>query len=155
MRFLVLATDYDGTLAHDGIVSEASLDDLQRFRESGRKLMLVTGRRLGELIETFPQLDDNFPMVVAENGALLYLPDTHEEKALAEAPSSAFIGALRARGVAPLAVGHVIVATLDTEKEKVLDVIQEMGLELQLIFNKGSLMILPSGVNKASVSMLR
>lgn len=150
MRFLALATDYDGTLAHDGIAKAETLEALQRFRESGRKLILVTGRRLGELKETFPELDTAFDMVVVENGATLYFPDTNEERRLSEAPSPAFTESLRRRQVSPLAVGQVIVATLDNEKDKVLAAIEELGLELHLIFNKGSLMILPSGVNKAS-----
>ncbi len=150
MRFLALATDYDGTLAHDGVVSSESLEALRRFRESGRKLILVTGRRLGELVDAFPELDVSFDMVVAENGALLYIPDTKEEKDLSEAPSPDFVAALRRQDVSPLAIGRVIVATLDTEKEKVLGTIEELGLELQVIFNKGALMVLPSGVNKAS-----
>src|SRR5262249_11847174 len=33
---------------------------------------------------------------------------------------------------------------------KILDAIHSLGLELQVIFNKGSLMVLPSGVNKAT-----
>src|SRR5262249_40942878 len=32
----------------------------------------------------------------------------------------------------------------------VLDAIHELGLELQVIFNKGSVMVLPSGTNKAT-----
>ncbi|TIO95793.1 MAG: DUF87 domain-containing protein, partial [Mesorhizobium sp.] len=31
-----------------------------------------------------------------------------------------------------------------------LDVIKELGLELEIIFNKGAVMILPSGINKAT-----
>src|SRR5437764_8324054 len=141
MRFLVLATDYDGTLAHDGRVTTETLQALGRVRESGRKLILVTGRRLGELIETFPELDTSFDMVVAENGALLYVPRTKEEKVLSEAPSHLFVEALHRRYVSPLSLGHVILATLDTEKDKVLDAIQQLGLELQVTFNKGALMI--------------
>ena len=33
---------------------------------------------------------------------------------------------------------------------KALEVIRDLGLELQVIFNKGAVMILPSGVNKAT-----
>jgi hypothetical protein len=32
----------------------------------------------------------------------------------------------------------------------VLDVIRELGLELEIIFNKGAVMVLPSGINKAT-----
>ena len=69
MRYLALATDYDGTLAKDGRVDEPTLEALERFRDSGRRLILVTGRELDELLEVFPQVD-LFERVVAENGAL-------------------------------------------------------------------------------------
>ena len=46
MYFLALATDYDGTLAHDGVVDPDSLAALRRLKNSGRRLILVTGREL-------------------------------------------------------------------------------------------------------------
>jgi len=49
-------------------------------RKSGRKLILVTGRELDDLIKVFPRID-LFDRVVAENGALLYRPATREETA--------------------------------------------------------------------------
>jgi hypothetical protein len=55
-----------------------------------------------------------------------------------------------ARGVSPLSVGHVIVATWEPHHHAVLEAIKELGLELQVIFNKGAVMILPAGINKAS-----
>jgi hypothetical protein len=51
--------------------------------------------------------------------------------------------------VAPLSTRRVIVATWQPHEETVLEVIRELGLELQVIFNKGAVMVLPSGVNKA------
>ncbi|TJV10941.1 MAG: HAD-IIB family hydrolase, partial [Mesorhizobium sp.] len=56
MYFIALATDYDGTLAHDGIVVEKTLAALERFKKSGRKLILVTGRELPDLKRVFPEL---------------------------------------------------------------------------------------------------
>lgn len=38
MRFLLLATDYDGTLASDGKVNDQTPAALERLRGSGRKL---------------------------------------------------------------------------------------------------------------------
>ncbi len=55
MRCLALATDYDGTLAHDGRVEEPTLHVLERLRRSGRKLVLVTGRELDDLLAVFPE----------------------------------------------------------------------------------------------------
>ena len=42
MRYLALATDYDGTLAHDGAIDHATVNTLERLRATGRKLILVT-----------------------------------------------------------------------------------------------------------------
>lgn len=149
MRYLALATDYDGTLATEGQVQPATLDALKRLRESGRKLLLVTGRHLDDLAQVFPQMDW-FDCVVAENGALLYFPETRETQLLGERPPEAFIQALQARQVEPLGVGHVIVSTWHPYETVVLETIRDLGLELQVIFNKGAVMVLPSGLNKAS-----
>ena len=46
---IALATDYDGTLAEDGNVSAATIESLERFKDSGRRLIMVTGRELPEL----------------------------------------------------------------------------------------------------------
>ncbi|MUG94998.1 HAD-IIB family hydrolase [Scytonema sp. UIC 10036] len=149
MRYFVLATDYDGTLATDGRVSDETIEALKRLRLSGRKLILVTGRELEDLQRAFPELD-LFDCVVAENGALLYSPASRQEKALGSKPPEEFIKALRDRKVDPLSVGRVIVATWHPNETTVLQTIRELGLELQVIFNKGAVMILPSGINKAA-----
>lgn len=149
MRFHVFATDYDGTLAHHGTVSGATLAALERARATGRKLLMVTGRELPDLERVFPRLD-LFDAIVAENGALIYRPATRTARALADAPPPAFVEALRARGVERISVGQVIVATWEPHETTVLETIREMGLELQVIFNKGAVMVLPSGVNKAT-----
>lgn len=149
MRYLGLACDYDGTIAHHGTVDESTIAALERVRSSGRKLVLVTGRELDDLFSVFPRID-LFDRVVAENGALLYQPATKEEKPLGEPPPKEFIDRLRSAGVSPLSVGRVIVATWQPQETTVLTLIRELGLELQVIFNKGAVMVLPAGVNKAS-----
>src|ERR1041385_9018372 len=109
MRFLALAADYDGTLAAHGHVSRSTLDALQRFTESGRKLIMVTGRQLADLQAVFPHLE-LFSRVVAENGALLYDPRSKSQRVLAEPRNLAFVDELRRRGV-PISIGNAIVAT--------------------------------------------
>jgi hydroxymethylpyrimidine pyrophosphatase-like HAD family hydrolase len=148
MRYMLLATDYDGTLASQGHVREDIIESLKQVRSSGRKLALVTGRHLPDLIGVFPQLD-LFDVVVAENGALLYRPGTREEQLLGEAPNPKFIKLLEERGI-PASVGRGIVATWEPHQDAVLDCIRELGLDLQVIFNKGAVMVLPAGINKAS-----
>jgi hydroxymethylpyrimidine pyrophosphatase-like HAD family hydrolase len=153
MNWLALATDYDGTLADDGAVGADVLRALVRFRESGRKLVLVTGRQLDDLRRVFPEMDV-FHRVVAENGAVLYTPPSPSSppcvRALASPPPPELAAALRLRGVTPLSTGLVILATWQPHEHTVLAAIQEQGLELEVIFNKGAVMVLPTGVNKAT-----
>src|SRR3954453_3759831 len=105
MQFLVLATDYDGTLASAGKVDARTLTALDKLRASGRKLVLATGRHLLDLCNVFP---------------------------------------------IPFSVGRAIVSTWQPNEESVLRAIRELGLDLQVIFNKGAVMVLPSGVNKGT-----
>lgn len=149
MRYLALCSDYDGTLAHHGAVGEPILAALKRLRASGRKLVLVSGRELEDLQRVFPHLE-LFDRLVLENGALIFNPATRKERLLCERPPAAFVEALRARGVAPMSVGRAIVATWEPQQQAVIAVIREQGLKLQLIFNKGAVMILPAGVDKAT-----
>lgn len=149
MRYLALATDYDGTLAHRGEVDEATFTALARLRESGRKLVLVTGRELDELTTVCPRLD-LFDRVVAENGALLYRPAWLESKVLAARPPESFVEALRARGVTPISVGRVVVAAWRPHETTIAEVIGESGLDLRIVLNKRAVMVLPAGVTKAS-----
>ncbi len=149
MRYLALACDYDGTLAKDGRVAAATLKALERLRESGRRLILVTGRELENLMSVFGEIG-LFDIAVLENGALIYRPGDRSTKLLAEAPPEAFVELLRQRDVAPLSTGRAIVATWEPHETTVLEAIHEMGLEMQVIFNKGAVMALPSGVNKGT-----
>jgi HAD superfamily hydrolase (TIGR01484 family) len=119
MHYVALATDYDGTVAHDGVVEESALAALERLRTANRRLILVTGRELPDLQRVMPRLD-LFDLVVAENGALLYRPAVSEERPLAEPPPQRFVERLRELGVDPLSVGRVIVASWEPNEGRVL-----------------------------------
>ena len=108
----------------------------------------MTGRELDELKALFPE-HNLFDRVVAENGALIYNPSTLEERSLGDGPPEQFVQYLRDNRVAPLSVGKVIVATWEPHQNMVLEAIKKFGIERQVIFNKGAVMVLPSGVNKA------
>jgi HAD superfamily hydrolase (TIGR01484 family) len=149
MHYSALATDYDGTLAQDGRVASLTIQALERLRKSGRRLILVTGRELPELLSVFPRAE-LFDRVVAENGGLLYDPATQSMRTLAEAPAPTFVNELKRRGVDPLSVGRTMVATIERHEHSVKETISALGLRLQVILNKGSVMVLPSGVDKAT-----
>jgi HAD superfamily hydrolase (TIGR01484 family) len=148
MHLLVLAADYDGTLASDGKVDDSTIEALERVRSSGRKLILVTGRHLPDLCKIFPNLE-LFDRVIVENGGVLYRPQTREQKLLTEPPDERFVSLLQQRQV-PFSTGRTIVATWHPHEEEVLKAIRDLGLELQVTFNKGAVMVLPSGVNKGT-----
>jgi hydroxymethylpyrimidine pyrophosphatase-like HAD family hydrolase len=147
--FVALATDYDGTLAHNGKVDDDTVEALGKLKASGRKSILVTGRELADLERAFARLDA-FDLIVCENGALLFDPADKKETPLADPPPAALIERLGALGVTPLSVGRAIIATWEPNETLVLEAIRELGLEQQIIFNKGAVMVLPSGVNKAT-----
>jgi hydroxymethylpyrimidine pyrophosphatase-like HAD family hydrolase len=148
MRFQALAVDYDGTLAHDGRVDESTVGALDRARKRGLRNLLVTGRELTSLLNTFERAD-LFERVVAENGAVLYDPSTSAMDVLAGAPPPAFLTALEQAGV-PFSVGHSIVATVLPYDESMRKIIRWLGLEWHVILNKRAVMAVPSVVTKAT-----
>jgi phosphoglycolate phosphatase (TIGR01487 family) len=148
MHFILLATDYDGTLARDGEVDDETLDALERLQTSGRKLLLVTGRHLPDLSKVFSRLD-LFDRVIVENGGVLYNPRTREERLLCDPVDPRLVAALKKRNV-PFDVGRTVIATSRPYDTVVLDAIRDLGLDLQIIFNKESVMVLPSGVDKGT-----
>ena len=149
MRYYALAADYDGTLAENGHVENRVIGALERLRSSGRRSIMITGRRLEELQNVFPRLD-LFDGVVVENGAVLYWPETREVEILGAPPPPEFLAALQKRGVSPLATGLVIVATVHPNEHAIIDTIRELALELHVVFNGLNVMVLPPRVNKAS-----
>jgi HAD superfamily hydrolase (TIGR01484 family) len=149
MRYLALAVDYDGTVAtHDKLAESARLA-IERLRTSGRRIVLVTGRRVRSLLAVCPAVS-SFDLVVAENGAVVYDPSRREEIVLGMPVPNALVERLRERGVAPIEVGKVLVATSDPHGTVVSETIRELGLELQVIVNRSSIMVLPPGINKAT-----
>ncbi|HZS66945.1 MAG TPA: HAD family hydrolase [Burkholderiales bacterium] len=149
MRYLALATDFDNTPASEGRVSGAARAALGRLRASDRRAILVTGRLLDDLLRLCDCID-LFDYIVAENGALLYEPKSRESTLLGEPPPPQFVETPRRRGVQPLEVGKVIVATHAPRDANVLEAIRQLGLELHVIFNLNAVMVLPAGINKGS-----
>ena len=148
MKYKVLATDYDGTLAFDGVVDDDTAHALKRARESGLRLVLVTGRELSDLFNTFPRVD-LFDLVVAENGAVLHVPSDGSIEVLAEGAPPEFVATLQRAGI-PLSVGHSIVATVTPHEQVVFDAIRDFALRWHVIFNKEAVMALPENVTKAT-----
>ena len=121
---------------------------LKALKENGRRLILVTGRELRDLQKVFPG-HGKFDRIVTENGAVIYDPATQRERTLAPLPPAHFVEVLKQRKVKPLSVGRCIVATWEPNEKIILEIIRDLGLELQMI-SGGAVMVLPAGINKAA-----
>jgi hydroxymethylpyrimidine pyrophosphatase-like HAD family hydrolase/GTPase SAR1 family protein len=149
MRYVALAAGYDGTLARDGHCDERCVEALRSLAATGRKLILVTGRVLRELLEIFPEAR-LFDYVVAENGAVMYRPATRQSAILAQAPPEILLQELERRHVTPMSVGSSSITTLPSKRDEIRDALRKLGLDFQIVPNDGVLSVLPGGVDKAS-----
>jgi hydroxymethylpyrimidine pyrophosphatase-like HAD family hydrolase len=148
MNFDALAIDFDGTIAFDGTVDDATAAALRRARDAGLRLVMVTGRELPDLFRTFNDVA-LFDRIVAENGAVLYEPASESIEVIGQPAPAALVDALASRGV-PISVGQSIVATIEPFEHEVLSAIRDLSLEWHVIFNKGSVMALPADITKAT-----
>lgn len=148
MKPRVLALDFDGTIAVNGAVDANVAATIQEARGAGLLAVLVTGRILSDLEALFcsPPL---FDAIVAENGAVLKLPDLPSPITLSQEPDHRFLAELRTRGIRHQSGQCVVEAGADAAP-KVIEIIRSLGLPLGITFNLGRLMVLPHGVSKAS-----
>ncbi len=146
--FKALACDYDGTLASNNRIGAEALAALSRAREAGLRLVLVTGRTFFELLRVCDRLD-LFDAVVAENGGVLYFPEPGLIRDQAPPPSPRLLAELDRRGIA-FQVGRVIVGVARTDEEAVQEVLAATGVNLELIYNRAALMLVPPGISKGT-----
>lgn len=146
--FRTLATDFDGTLTHDGRrPDERVLAALRQARDQGCLVVLVTGRILSELRSVFPDFEDHFDAIVAENGCVFW--HRNQYRRLADPVNRQLALELARRGV-KVRVGDVLLAGQASDRVAVLEEAHRLELDCQLVFNRSELMILPSGVNKGT-----
>ena len=149
-RYVALACDYDGTLASDGAVDEATLAALGRRARHRAAADPGHRTRAGRAAGRLPAPGPVRPRRRRERGGAVPARRAARAGRWPSRRRRTFVTELRERGVGPLSVGRVIVATWEPHEDAVLEVIRDLGLELQVIFNKGAVMVLPSGVNKAT-----
>ncbi len=145
MKFGVLALDYDGTIARDGVLDPGVRASIRDLRARGISVVIVTGRILSELNQVAGDLRF-VDAVVAENGAVLNFQNGHS-RLLGNPPPAVFLDELRRRGL-EFQVGQCVVELDAVSALGVLTIIRELELPLSLLFNRGRLMVLPQGVSK-------
>jgi len=145
MKFRVLALDYDGTIAQNGVLDPSVKAAIIEARAHGIVVVLVTGRILSELINLVGDLSF-VDAVVAENGAVLSFLSGHS-RVIGQPPPAVFVEELRQRQI-EFAEGECVIEADAAVAPEILDVIRELELPLLLLFNRGRLMVLPQGVSK-------
>ena len=147
--YQALAADYDGTIATEGKVGSETWTSLERLKAAGKKLILVTGRHLEDLQRVCQRLS-LFDLLVVENGALIYDVAEAEGQRLAKPPPDTLIKMLRDKGVTPLVTGQVMIGTQQPYGVTVEAAIAKLGIPWRIILNKGAVMVMPIGIDKAS-----
>jgi len=149
MRFRVLACDYDRTIALNAVVPDANRRALREVAATGRRLVLVTGRTMTELLDVFDELR-LFDRIVLENGAVVHDPARGADRLLAPPVSAALVAELERLRMQPLAVGRALCATAAQNERQLMAVLGDLRLDLKLSYNRDSVMVLPAGISKAT-----
>jgi hydroxymethylpyrimidine pyrophosphatase-like HAD family hydrolase len=144
----VLACDFDGTGATNGQLAPELAAALGAARARGVTTLLVTGR-VHDDVEALCADLSMFDAVVAENGAIICLPHAQRTIQLGQPPSAELLGALRARGVS-FHAGAVVVGTWERHASDLFEVVRQQGIDGQIVFNRQAVMLLPTGINKAT-----
>jgi hypothetical protein len=147
MKFGVLALDYDGTIARDGVLDPEVRSAIAEVRQRGITVVIVTGRILAELEQVAGDLHF-VDAVVGENGAVMWFANGHTRQ-LAYSTSIHFLQELGRRGL-EFKAGKCVVELAAAAAPQMLAIIREMELPLVLLFNRGRLMVLPQAVSKGT-----
>ncbi len=143
----VMAFDFDGTLAVDGVVPPELERALEQCRARGYALFLVTGRRFDTV--SLGHFGELFTGIVWENGAVLshpasgeiYLPFGQLDPRLLKALEEAAI---------PFERGLAIAATWAPHDQAVWQVLSSHGGGASVEYNKGAVMVIPPGAAKGA-----
>ncbi|MEM7555813.1 MAG: HAD family hydrolase [Cyanobacteria bacterium P01_A01_bin.84] len=145
--FRMLATDYDGTIATGGRITNKVETALLQAKENDFLISIVTGRGFDDLLRVCPQVKV-FDLIVAENGSILYFPPQEKIEFLASYPPIEFIAQLMSHSI-PFYQNRIMATVRRKFVEKVNALIDEFKFPLHIICHKDYGLILPLGMNKA------
>src|SRR5487761_1577694 len=148
MRFLALALDYDGTIAQNDVLGDQMRQAIATLRARDIIVLIVTGRILSDLERVAGNLHF-VDAVVAENGAVIYVPDSRYTQLLGEPPPAALLEAILVEGV-EFKAGQSIVEADAKDAPRLLNILRARELPHSLIFNRGRVMILGQAISKAT-----
>jgi hydroxymethylpyrimidine pyrophosphatase-like HAD family hydrolase len=148
LKFGILALDYDGTIARDGLLDPDVRAAIREIRATGIVVVLVTGRTLSDLRGLMGDLR-LFDSIVAENGSVVTFPNSGRSTVLGQSPIRVFIDEVARRGI-EISTGECVIEADARFAQQMLTVIRELEVPLVMLFNRGRLMVLPQATSKAT-----
>jgi len=148
MRFLAVALDYDGTIAKNDVLDAKVKHAIAALRARNILVLIVTGRILSELQRVAGDLHF-VDAVVAENGAVIYFPDSGYSRLLGDPPPRSLTEALRSEGI-DFKEGQSVVESDARNSPALLAKVRALELPLSLVFNRERVMLLGQTISKAT-----
>jgi hydroxymethylpyrimidine pyrophosphatase-like HAD family hydrolase len=147
----ILIFDYDGTLTFETHeIPEVARTALKKMKHKKlATLGIISGRDLPFLMRVDETLSNVFSFLIAENGAISYFSDTKKKTVLGREWSDQARKALAGSGI-PMHFAEVMFATAIENAPRVSDFLQKTGLDVKLVPNRDSLMVLPPNVDKGT-----
>ena len=148
MYLNILAFDLDGTIAENDVVASETWSALQKAKQAGFIIILVTGRRLKDLLSLRP-FKEICEAIVCENGATIFLSRNDSVLLPFGSLTPELINQLEASNI-PLERGMAIAATWIPHDKTVLKILRQTGYPATIEYNKGAVMMLPPGASKGT-----
>jgi phosphoglycolate phosphatase (TIGR01487 family) len=148
LTFGAIVTDYDRTVTDlDLHLSGPVLSLLRKFQEGeGVAVVLATGRDL-KFVRGIGKELGFMDALVCENGAVLWFPRDDRVVCLGDGSSAK---AMLSDMEIPFEAGEVVVSVKETYEKELRAALGVRGRGLTLEANRGTLMVLPEGIDKAS-----
>lgn len=148
MKQRVLALDYDGTIAREGVLDPDVHSAIQEIRTHGIIVIIITGRIVSDLQRAIGDLRI-VDAVVGENGAMIAIPASGRMVRLGQPPPEPLLAELRRRNI-EVTVGSSVIEADASLACRITDTIRELQLPWIIAFNRGRLMVLPQSISKGS-----
>ena len=147
-NYCAIVTDYDRTLTDNSLMLyEPLLDVLTSLRRYDNiKFLIASGRRLDFLLRGLGSYNI-VNAIVAENGAVICLPETNSMYILGEQNASIREG-LKNSSI-PFDAGQVVISVKKEFEKDVIDLVNGIRLNVKIEYNRDSIMILPNNIDKA------
>lgn len=147
-RISAIGCDYDRTLTNNFLeISKEGVESLRLARKHGIMTIVVSGR-VTDFLTKLNKKYDIADILVAENGAVLFFQK--DSKKIFTSNSDLNLRTLLHNADFPIEFGEVIASTKVEYEKKLLKIIETKKINVKLIRNVDSIMLLPPDVDKGT-----